>query len=198
MAAQATNPRADAYFAKAKTWHDEMLHLREIVLECGLTEDIKWAKPCYTDEGKNILMIAPFKDHCVLGLFKGALLQDPKGIMIQPGEESQSGRQIRFTNVKEIDKLAPTLKRMIKEAVAVERAGLKVELKKITERPVPEELEQKFKAMPKLKKAFDALTPGRQRAYLLHFAGAKQSATRVSRIEKCVDRILAGKGMMDD
>ncbi len=198
MTAHATNPRADAFFNRAQGWHDEMLRLREIVLDCGFTEEIKWGKPCYQSEGKNVVMIGPFKEHCALLLFKGALLQDPKGILIQPGEESQSGRQIRFTSVSEIDKLAATLKRMLKEAIAVEKSGVKVELKKIAERAIPEELEQKFKSMPKLKKAFEALTPGRQRAYLLHFAGAKQSATRTSRIEKCVERILDGKGMMDD
>ena len=193
-----TNPRADAFFNRAKTWHDEMLRLRDIVLGCGFTEEIKWGKPCYQSEGKNVVIIGPFKEHCALLLFKGALLQDPKGILVQPGEESQSARQIRFTSVAQIDKLAPTLKRMLKEAIANEKAGLKVEMKTIAERAIPEELERKFKTAPKLKKAFEALTPGRRRAYLLHFAGAKQSATRASRIEKCVERILDGKGMTDD
>ena len=197
MTASNTNPRADAFFSRAKTWHDEMLRLREIVLDCGFTEEIKWGKPCYQSEGKNVVIIGPFKEHCALLLFKGALLQDPKGILVQPGEESQSVRQIRFTGVGQIDKLAATLKRMLKEAIAVEKAGLKVEMKKIAERAIPEELEHKFKTSPKLKKAFEALTPGRQRAYLLHFAGAKQSATRASRIDKCVERILEGKGMND-
>lgn len=190
-------PNADAFFARAKTWHDEMLRLRGIVLDCGLDEEIKWGKPCYTSEGKNIVIFQPFKETCTLLLFKGALLKDPKGILSKQGEESQSSRVIRFTSLEDVDKLASALKRFLKEAVAVEKAGLKVELKKVTERALPEELEQKFKAMPKLKKAFEALTPGRQRAYLLHFAGAKQSATRASRIDKCVERILDGKGMND-
>ena len=198
MTVHTTAPKADAYFAKAKTWHEEMLRLREIVLDCGLDEDIKWGKPCYTSEGKNIVIFQPFKETCTLMLFKGALLKDPKGVLSSQGEQSQSSRVMRFTSVGEVEKLASTLKRFLKEAIAVEKAGLKVELKNIEERPIPEELEQKFKAMPKLKKAFEALTPGRQRAYLMHFAAAKQAATRASRIEKCVDRILAGKGMMDD
>jgi uncharacterized protein YdeI (YjbR/CyaY-like superfamily) len=197
MTAHNTNPKADAYFARAKTWHDEMLRLREIVLDCGLDEDIKWGKPCYTSEGKNIAIFQPFKETCTLMLFKGALLNDPKGILSTQGEQSQSSRVMRFTSVGEVEKSASALKRFLKEAIAVEKAGLKVELKKIEDRPIPEELEQKFKASPKLKKAFEALTPGRQRAYLLHFAGAKQSATRASRIEKCVERILGGKGLMD-
>lgn len=193
----ATNPKADAFFHRATTWHDEMLAMREIVLACGFTEEIKWSKPCYQSEGKNVVIIGPFKEHCAYIVFKGALLEDPKGILVQPGEESQSARQIRFTSVAQITKLAPTLKRMLKEAIAVEQAGLQVEKKKIEDRPIPDELAQKYQAMPKLKKAFEALTPGRQRAYLLHFAGAKQSATRASRIDKCVERILDGKGMND-
>jgi len=197
MTVHNTNPGADAYFARAKTWHDEMLRLREIVLDCGLTEDIKWGKPCYTSEGRNIAIFQPFKETCTLMLFKGALLKDPKGILSKQGEQSQSSRVMRFTSVAEVDKSAGALKRFLKEAIAVEKAGLKVELKKIEDRPIPEELEHKFKAVPKLKKAFEALTPGRQRAYLLHFAGAKQSATRTSRIEKCMERILEGKGLND-
>ena len=193
-----TDPKADAFFSNAKAWRDELLRLREIALDCGLAEAVKWGKPCYADEGKNIVLIVPFKQYCSLLLVKGALLKDPKGIMVKAGEESQAARQIRFTSVQDIDKLAAVLKRTLKEAIAAEKAGLKVELKKITERAVPEELTAKFKTMPKLKKAFEALTPGRQRAYLLHFAGAKQSATRASRIDKCVERILDGKGMADD
>jgi len=198
MTDSAANPKADAFFVRAKAWHDEMLALRDIVLDSGLSEDIKWGKPCYASEGKNIVIFQPFKETCTLLFFKGALLQDPKGLLSSQGEQSQAPRVLRFTSLKDVEKLKAALKRFIKEAIANEKAGLTVEKKKIEDRPIPEELEQQFKAMPKLKKAFQALTPGRQRAYLLHFAGAKQSATRLSRIEKCVDRILDGKGMMDD
>ena len=192
------NPKIDGWFRKAKQWQDEMLKLRAIARDCGLTEELKWRQPCYTFEGHNIAIIGPFKNFCVLSFFKGALLKDPKGILEQLGENTQSGRTIRFTSLQQIEKLEPAIKNLLKEAIKAEKAGLKVEFKKITERPIPEELEAKFKEMPALKKAFNALTPGRQREYLLHFSSAKQSATRTSRIEKCTPKVLKGEGFSDD
>lgn len=192
------NPKIDGWFRKAKQWQEEMLALRAIAGDCGLTEELKWRQPCYTFEGHNVVIIGAFKNFCVLSFFKGALLKDPKGILEQVGENTQSGRTIRITSVDQIEKLKPSIKSLIKEAINVEKAGLKVEFKKITERPLPEELEAKFKESPALKKAFNALTPGRQREYLLHFSSAKQSATRTARIEKCTPKILKGEGFNDD
>lgn len=198
MATIKTDPRVDAFFQKAKKWRAEMEQLRSIVLACGLTEELKWYQPCYTYQGNNVAIISSFKDHCLLGFFKGALLKDEKGILSKPGENTQSARQARFTSKAEITQLRSTLKSYIKESIANEKAGLKVQFKKITEHAVPEELQQKFKKDPSFQTAFQALTPGRQRAYLLHFSAAKQSQTRMARIEKCTPRILKGKGLNDD
>lgn len=191
------NPKVDWYFDKAGKWQKEVTELRTIVLDCGLTEELKWGCPCYTSREGNVVLIHTFKEYCALLFFKGALLQDTHNILIQQTENVQSARQIRFTGLKEIVAQAPTLKTYIYEAIAVEEAGLKVKLKKTTEYAVPEEFQQKLDTQPKLKTAFEALTPGRQRAYLFYFAQAKQSKTRESRIEKYISKILAGKGLED-
>lgn len=195
--AEKANPKVDAFLDRAKAWREEMQALRALLLASPLEEDLKWGKPCYTFEGRNVLVLAPFKEYCALILFKGALMQDPKGILVRPTENTQAGRQIRFTSMAEITKLKTALKGYIADAVAVEKSGLKVELKKPGEHPVPEEFQVMLDELPKLKKAFEALTPGRQRAYLLHFSGAKQSKTRTARAEKWAPQILEGKGMDD-
>lgn len=191
------NPKVDFYFKKAGQWQKEFETLRKIVLACGLAEELKWGHPCYTSEKKNIVLMHGFKEYCALLFFKGALLKDAKGILIQQTERVQSGRQIRFTHAREILKLEPVLKAYIDQAVEMEKAGLKVILKKHPE-PVPVELQKKLDEMPALKSAFFALTPGRQRAYILHIAGAKQSKTRESRVEKWMPHILEGKGLDDE
>ncbi len=175
-----------------------MQKLRTIVLGCGLTEEVKWRVPVYTSEGRNIVILGAFKESCVLSFVKGVLLKDAKGVLMKPGEESQATRVMRFTQVREIEAMEPVLNAYIQEAVVVERAGLKVPMKKITERKVPEELQRKLDESPALKNAFGALTPGRQRAYLLYVSGAKQSQTRQARVEKCVPRILKGKGIDEE
>ena len=192
------NPKVDAVVSSLKQWRGETEQLRAIALACQLTEELKWGCPCYTHEGANVVLIHGFKDYCAYLLFKGALLKDPKGILVQQTENVQAARQIRFTGVREIVGMKNALKAFIEEAIAVEQAGLEVPLKKTTEFKVPDELRDRFSKSPALKKAFEGLTPGRQRGYLLHFSAPKQSATRVSRIEKCVPRILAGKGLNDD
>jgi uncharacterized protein YdeI (YjbR/CyaY-like superfamily) len=192
------NPKVDAYLRRAKKWREEMAELRRIILNCPLTEELKWRAPCYTFQNSNVVLIGAFKEYCVLSFVKGALLKDAKRILVKPGENTQAVRVIRFTEVREITKIEPTLKAYLHEAIEVEKAGLKVKLKKITERKIPEELQDKFAENPVLKSAFRALTPGRQRAYLLHFSAAKQSKTRTSRIEKCTPRILKGNGLADD
>lgn len=191
------NPKVDWFFTKAKAWQDEYDRLRMIALGCGLTEELKWGCPCYTFEDSNIVLIHGFKEYCAFLFFKGALLKDPKGILIQQTENVQAARQIRFTNIEEIVKLESTLKAYIKEAIKVEKAGLKVPLKKASEFSMPEEFKNVLDATPKLKKAFYALTPGRQRGYLLYFSAAKQPKTRESRVEKYVKKILDGKGLED-
>ena len=191
------NPKVDFYFNKAKKWQEEFETLRMIVLDCGLTEELKWGVPCYTFEKRNIVLIHGFKEYCALLFFKGALLNDAKGILIQQTKNVQAARQIRFTNVREIVKMKPILKAYIYEAIEVEKAGLKVPLKKTKEFSVPEEFQNKLNENPALKKAFNALTPGRQRAYLLYFSAPKQSKTRDSRVEKCMQQILNGKGLDD-
>ena len=191
------NPKVDAYLSKAKKWREELKKLRMIVLDCGLTEELKWGVPCYTFEKTNIVLIHAFKEYCALLFVKGALLNDAKGILIQQTENVQAGRQIRFTNVREIVKMKPTLKAYIYEAIEVEKAGLKVNFKKITEFKLPEEFQNKLDEIPALKTAFKALTPGRQRAYVLYFSQPKQAKTRESRIEKCMKQILNGKGLND-
>jgi len=192
------NPKVDFYFTKAKTWQEELEQLRMILLDCGLTEELKWGVPSYTFEKRNIVLIHVFKEYCALLFFKGALLNDAKGILIQQTKNVQAARQIRFTNVREIVKMKPILKAYIYEAVEVEKAGLKVSFKKTTEFTIPEELQNKLDRIPALKTAFKALTPGRQRAYILYFSAAKQSKTRGARVEKCMPQILNGKGLNDD
>ncbi|AEV33448.1 hypothetical protein Oweho_2478 [Owenweeksia hongkongensis DSM 17368] len=191
------NPKVDFYFNKASKWQEEYQKLRTIVLDCGLTEELKWGVPCYTLNGSNVVLIHGFKEYCALLFHKGALLKDSEDILIQQTENVQAARQIRFTTLEEILETEPTIKAYIHEAVEVEKAGLKVELKKTKEFDMPEEFKTALEEDPELKDAFKALTPGRQRGYLLHFSGAKQSKTRVSRIEKATPDILAGKGLND-
>ncbi len=190
-----TNPKVDWYFEKS-AWREEMAKLRTIILACDLTEELKWGKPCYTFEGSNIVILQGFKETCALLFAKGALLKDPRGLLEKPGESTQGARRIPFTSVKEIIELEPVLKAYIHEAIEAERAGLEVIFKKDPE-PIPGELRERFKEDPAFKKAFHALTPGRQRGYILHFSAAKQSRTRESRIEKCRPLILKGEGLND-
>jgi uncharacterized protein YdeI (YjbR/CyaY-like superfamily) len=189
------NPKVDAYLRKAKKWREEFERLRTIVLECGLTEELKWGWPCYTFQNRNIVLIHGFKEYCALLFFKGALLRDPKGVLIQQTKNVQAARQIRFTNVRKIVELEPVLKAYIREAK--EKAGLNVNFKKTADFKIPDEFQNKLDEIPTLKTAFDALTPGRQRAYLFYFSQPKQSKTRESRGEKCMQRILNGKGLDD-
>ncbi len=188
--------KVDFYFTKAK-WQKELEQLRMIVLDCGLTEELKWGVPCYMFGDNNIVLIHVFKEYCALLFFKGALLHDAQDILVQQTKNVQSARQIRFTNVYEIAKLKRVLKAYIYEAIEVEKAGLKVDLKKTASYPIPEEFQKKLDNSATLKKAFYALTPGRQRAYLLHFAAAKQSTTRQARVEKYMPQIIKGKGLND-
>src|SRR6267378_2900144 len=191
------NPKVDWFFTKVTDWQEEFEKLRNVCLDCGLSEELKWGCPCYTFEKRNIVLIHGFKAYCALLFFKGALLKDPKGILIQQTENVQAARQMRFTNVREIVKLKPIVKAYIYEAIEVEKAGLKAPLKKTKEFDVPEEFQNKLNNNPALKKAFKGLTPGRQRAYLLFFSQPKQSKTRESRVEKFVPQILKGKGLND-
>jgi len=191
------NPAVDFYFNKANKWQKEVELLRTIILDCQLTEELKWGVPCYTLNKKNIVLIHDFKEYCALLFFKGALLKDTHGILIQQTENVQVPRQIRFTNIREIKELKTTLKTYIFQAIEVEKAGLKVTLKKHTELVYPEEFQMKLKENPSLKTAFAALTPGRQRAYNLYFSAPKQSKTRASRIENSIQKILDGKGLND-
>ncbi|MDB6125356.1 MAG: hypothetical protein JWQ71_4349 [Pedosphaera sp.] len=189
------NP-VDVYLSKAKKWQAEFKKLRRIILDCPLTEELKWGKPCYTFQNSNILIIQGFKEYSALMFCKGALLKDPKGILIQQTKNVQAARQIRFTKVREIVEMEPVLKAYIHEAIAAEKAGLKVNFKTNPE-PIPEELQNKLDEIPALKTAFDALTPGRQRGYILYFSAPKQSKTRESRVEKSMPQILNGKGLND-
>ena len=191
------NPDVDEFLSKEKKWQEEFQKLRMIVLDCQLTEEMKWHKPCYSFEEKNIVLIHGFKEYCALLFMKGALLHDAEGILIQQTENVQAGRQIRFTSVQQIVEMELILKAYIDEAIEIEKSGLKVELKKNTEFPIPEELQNKFDETPALKTAFEALTPGRQRAYIFYFSQPKQSKTRESRVEKCMQQILDGKGLDD-
>ncbi len=191
------NPKVDFYFNKANKWQEELEQLRSIVLECGLTEELKWGVPCYMFQKSNIVLIHVFKEYCALLFFKGALLNDTRGILIQQTKNVQAARQARFIHVKEILKLKPILKAYIHEAVEVEKAGLKVVLKKTEAYKIPEEFKIKIKKIPALKTAFQNLTPGRQRGYILYFSAPKQSKTRESRIEKSIPQILRGKGLRD-
>lgn len=197
MTKSTVNPKVDWYFTKNKKWQPEIEALRMIVLDCNLTEELKWGVPCYTYQKSNIVLIHVFKEYCALLFHKGVLLKDPKGILIQQTPNVQVARQVRFTHVREITKLKATLKAYIYEACEVEEAGLKAPLKKASDYPVPKEFEQKLTKMPALKKAFASLTPGRQKAYLFYFSQAKQAKTRESRVEKCIPQILDGKGLDD-
>jgi uncharacterized protein YdeI (YjbR/CyaY-like superfamily) len=190
------NPRVDGFLSKAKKWQEEFEKLRMIILDCGLTEELKWGRPCYAFQKSNIALMHGF-EYCALLFFKGALLNDAKGILIQQTENVQAARQVRFTNVREIVKMKPILKAYIHEAIELEKAGLKVNFKKTTEFIIPEEFQKKLDEVPALKTAFDTLTPGRQRAYIFYFSAPKQSRTRESRVEKCMQQILNGKGLND-
>jgi len=191
------NPDVDFFFDKASQWQKEYEKLRTMILECGLTEELKWGCPCYTFENSNIVLIHGFKEYCALLFFKGALLGDADGILIQQTENVQSARQVRFTNVREIMKMERVVKAYIYEAIEVERAGLKVKLKKTSDFKIPDEFQNKLNKNAALKNAFNALTPGRQRAYIFHFSQPKQSKTREARIEKYMQQILEGKGLND-
>lgn len=206
------NPNVDNYIAdgcgrcsyfgtpkcKVHRWEKELVQLRKILLDCGLTEEYKWSQPCYTFQKKNVLIMTAFKEYCALNFFKGALLKDRKGILTKPGENTQAGRQLRFTSIKEIHKLESVMREYILEAIEIEKKGLKVDLKKTADYVIPEELQNKFEDNPKLKSAFERLTPGRQRAYIMYFSQPKQSKTRQSRIEKYIPKILSGQGLLDD
>jgi uncharacterized protein YdeI (YjbR/CyaY-like superfamily) len=191
------NPKVDFFFDKASKWQKEYEKLRTIILDCGLTEELKWGNPCYTFEDNNIILIHGFKEYCAVLFFKGALLSDANKILIQQTENVQSARQVRFTNVKEIVEMEKILKAYIYEAIEVEKAGLKVKLKETSEFKIPEEFQNKLNKKPALKKAFEALTPGRQRAYIFHFSQPKLPKTREARVEKNIPRILDGKGLDD-
>ena len=197
MAKSEMNTKVDWFFAKATKWKEEYENLRTIILECGLTEELKWGCPCYTFEKKNIVLIHGFKEYCAVLFFKGALLKDTLGILIQQTPNVQVPRQVRFTSLKEIVKMKTTLKAYIQEAIEVEKAGLKVKLKKTSEYPIPEEFQNKLDETPALKKAFKTLTPGRQRAYLFYFSHPKLSKTREARVEKSIEKIMDGKGLDD-
>ena len=192
------NPKTDWFFNKQTKWQEAYSELRILVLDCKLTEELKWGCPCYTIGKSNIVLIHGFKDYCALLFMQGALLKDTKKILVQQTENVQSARQIRFKSVEEILSVKSTIKSYINEAIALEKAGLKVELKKTTEYKIPDEFQTVLDDMPELKNAFKALTPGRQRGYLLYFSAPKQTKTRETRIEKCVQKILIGKGLNDD
>jgi len=192
------NPKVDAFLSRATKWRKEFEKLRRIILDCQLTEELKWGVPCYTLQERNIVLMHGFKEYCALLFFKGALLKDPNDILIQQTENVQAARQIRFTHVREIVKMKSILKAYIHNAIEVEKAGLKVNYKTTSEFKIPEEFQNKLDAIPTLKTAFDALTPGRQRAYIFYFSAPKQSKTRASRIEKCMKQILDGKGLNDE
>jgi uncharacterized protein YdeI (YjbR/CyaY-like superfamily) len=191
------NPKVDVFLSKAKMWREEFEKLRMIILDCQLTEELKWGQPCYTFQNKNVVLMGGFKEYCALLFIKGALLNDANGLLIQQTENVQAGRQIRFTSVREIVEMEPILKAYILEAIEVEKAGLKVNFNKNTELIFPEEFQKKLDENPALKTAFNALTPGRQRAYNLYFSSPKQSKTREARVEKWLQQILNGKGLND-
>jgi|SRR5262245_16140501 len=191
------NPKVDGYLRREKRWREEFEKLRMIVLDCGLKEELKWGCPCYTFEKRNIVLIHGFKEYCALLFFKGALLKDANGFLIQQTKNVQAARQIRFTSAQEIVKMKTVLKAYIKQAIEVEKAGLKVNFKKSADFNIPEEFQYRLDKIPALKAAFEALTPGRQRAYLFYFSAPRQSKTRESRVEKCLPQILIGEGLSD-
>lgn len=192
------NPKVDFFFEKDSQWQKEYKLLRSVILDCGLTEELKWGQPCYRFDNTNIVLIHGFKEYCALLLFKGALLNDPEGILIQQTENVQAARQLRFTSAKQITGMKATIRAYIYEAIEVEKAGLKVKLKKTAEFPMPAEFKKKLDKRPALEKAFYSLTPGRQRAYLLHFSQPKMAKTREARVEKAIPQILKGLGLDDD
>ena len=192
-----TNPKVDAFIGRTEEWREEYEALRGIVLGCGLTEELKWGQPCYANEGRNVVLIHAFKDYCALLFMKGALMKDPAGILVQQTDTVQSARQIRFTSADQIAGMATMLKAYMHEAIEIGKSGAKVDFKKAEDFAIPEEFKAKLAEVPDLKTAFDALTPGRRKGYLLHFAGAKQAKTREARIEKYVPKILQGKGLDD-
>jgi uncharacterized protein YdeI (YjbR/CyaY-like superfamily) len=197
MSKQAANTKVDFYFEKEKTWKEEIKKLRTIVLECGLAEQLKWGCPCYTFEESNIVLIHTFKEYCAVLFFKGALLKDAEGVLVQQTKNVQSARQLRFTSAREVTNAKALLKKYVKEAVEVEKAGLKVSFKKPEQFVMAEEFQERLGESPALKKAFEGLTPGRQRGYLLYFSSAKQSKTRHDRVKKYIPKILKGKGLDD-
>lgn len=192
------DPHVDKFFAKLDSWRKELETLRSIVLASGLTEDLKWGQPCYTQDDHNVVILGHFKEYCSLSFFKGALLKDPENLLDKPGENTRAGRLIRFTSVEQIEQLEPTIRAYLEEAIEVEKAGLKVDFEQDREVPMPEELQAKLRENASFEKAWNALTPGRQRGYLLHFSAAKQPKTRETRIEKYRQAILEGKGMHDE
>ena len=191
------NPKVDAYLKREGKWRAEMTKLRAILVASGMDEELKWGWPCYALDGKNVALIHGFKEYCAILFHKGALLKDPKGVLIQQTKNVQAARQIRFTSVQEVTKLEKTLKAYVREAIKIERAELKVPFKKTEDFELPEEFESKLAASAKLNRAFSALTPGRQRAYIFHFSQPKLSATRAARVEKHIPRILKGLGLDD-
>ena len=191
------NPKVDAFLSSAKKWRKEMEKLRGILLGCGLTEEWKWSKPCYTFQEGNVVVMLPLKEYCALLFCKGALLKDTEGILVKAGENTQAARQIRITDLPDIVKMEGVLRAYIHNAIDVEKAGLEVVYKKTTDFKIPEEFQKKLDEIPALKTAFTALTPGRQRGYILYFSAAKQSKTREARVEKCMKQILKGKGLLD-
>ncbi len=198
MTSDRTNPKVDAFINEATQWRPEYEKLRAIALDTPLTEEWKWGWPCYTWQGKNVVLIHGFKEYCALLFIKGSLLRDADGILIQQTENVQAGRQVRFASVQEITALEPSLRAYVQEAIEIEKAGLDVPFKKSTEFAIPSELQDKFDELPALKTAFEALTPGRQRAYLLHFSQPKQAQTRAARVERCIPQIFIGKGLHDE
>ncbi len=197
MAPSKSNSKVDAFIANAKKWQEELKKLRAILLDSELTEELKWSQPCYTFQGKNVVVISGLKESCAFAFFKGALLKDVHGVLTRPGQHSQSTRWIKFTSVREIAEMKSVLKAYIREAIEVEKAGLKVKLKKTSDLKFPEELQIMFDELPDFRTAFEALTPGRQRAYIYHFSAPKQSKTRESRVRKYMPHILKGKGLLD-
>jgi uncharacterized protein YdeI (YjbR/CyaY-like superfamily) len=198
MTTNKANPRVDAFIANAKQWQEELKKLRAILLDSELTEEFKWSQPCYTFQGKNVVVIGALKESCALAFFKGVLLKDVHGVLTRPGQHSQSTRWFKFVSVREITEMKSIVKAYVREAIAVEKAGLKVKLKKTSDLKVPEEFQTMLDEFPDFRTAFEALTPGRQRAYIYHFSGPKQSKTRESRIQKFMPHILNGKGLLDE
>jgi uncharacterized protein YdeI (YjbR/CyaY-like superfamily) len=198
MTTSKANPKVDAFLANAKKWREELKKLRTILLDSELTEEFKWGEPCYTFQGKNVAIINGLKESCALAFFKGALLKDVHGVLTRPGQHSQSARWFKFGSAREIVEMRSVVKAYIREAIEVERSGLKVKLRKTSDLKFPEELQTMLDEFPDFKAAFERLTPGRQRAYIFHISGAKQSKTRESRVQKCMPQILEGKGLLDD